>query len=62
MIVHKNEEKSQILKINVLQNKYVIDRNMWIIDEPIFSSKLIVNLFCRRNVKQSFTLGNKNKN
>lgn len=46
MIVHKN----------------VIDRNIWIFDEPIFSSKLIVNLFCRRTVKQSFTLGNKNKN
>jgi len=119
MTVKENKENSQILRINVLKNRYVTDGNIWTIDEtifnentrlflainlktraivgyiiyknflnedilielynklfsqnkgnnptiihpdnePIFSSKLIVDFLSNRNIKQFFTLSNKN--
>ena len=55
-----NDEK--LNKINVLQNRYVTDGNIWTIDEPIFSSKLILDFRSRGNIKQSSTLDHKNQN
>lgn len=55
-----NDEK--LNKINVLQNRSVTDGNIWTIDEPIFSSKLILDFRLRGKIKQFFTLDNKNQN
>ena len=55
-----NDEK--LNKINVLQNRYATYGNIWTINEPIFSSKLILYFRSRGNIKQSFTLDNKNQN
>ena len=55
-----NDEK--LNKINVLQNRSVTDGNIWTIDEPIFSSKLILDFRSRGKIKQFFTLDNKNQN
>lgn len=55
MTVQKNKEKSQILKINVLQNRYLTDVNIRTIDETIFNESTI--LFSVVNLKTRAIVG-----
>lgn len=57
MTVKENNPNNQVLKINVLKNRYVTDGNIWTIDETTFNDKtklfLVVNLKTRAIVGYS---------